>query len=145
MNKRHLLIIVSLWGFALSAATSTPVFSLETAYKLDLLFRNSSDNLQRAIELKNWKKVTSIAADEKSQFYQYIKSKKEFRYNFNENTAEAKLAFQNIFKNSEKAKELWNLNPELFKSLDSEIIKSSENLVQLAEKGTLVNYINWVR
>lgn len=75
----------------------------------------------------------------------FFQSKKEFRYYFNENTAEAKLAFQNIFKNSEKAKELWNLNPELFKSLDSEIIKSSENLVQLAEKGTLVNYINWVR
>ncbi|QFZ54943.1 hypothetical protein FEZ18_09095 [Oceanihabitans sp. IOP_32] len=118
---------------------------IETGHKLDLLFRNATKNRRRAIELKNWKKVTSIAADEKSQFYQYIKSKKEFRYYFNENTAEAKLAFQNIFKNPDVAEKLWDLNPELFKSLDSEIIKSSENLVQLAEKGTLVNYINWVR
>ncbi|QFZ54708.1 hypothetical protein FEZ18_07825 [Oceanihabitans sp. IOP_32] len=74
----------------------------------------------------------------------FFQSKKEFRYYFNENTAEAKLAFQNIFKNPKRAKELWELNPDLFKSLDKNIIEDFESLVELAETGKLINYINWV-
>ncbi|MBO3099450.1 hypothetical protein [Gelidibacter pelagius] len=131
MSKKYLFIILSLWSFALSAATHSPVLSAET------------ENRTHIIELKNWKKVTGIAADESSQFFQYIKSKNEFRYYFNHNAEEAKLAFQNIFKNPERAKELWNLNPEFFRSLN-DAIKDFNDLIELAEDGTLINYINWV-
>jgi len=117
---------------------------IETGHKLDLLFRNATKNRTRSIELKNWKTVKTIKADETSQFYQYVKSKKEFRYYFNDNVAEAKKAFQNIFKDAKKAKELWKLNPELFKSLNNKAIKNLDELIDLAKEEELINYINWV-
>jgi len=54
-----------------------------------------------------------------------------------------KTQFQNVFKDPNKAKELWDANPNFFKTLDPDLDDYTE-LVQLAENNEFINLINWV-
>lgn len=53
-------------------------------------------------------------------------------------------SFQNVFKNIEKANELFNANPTFFTNLSNDI-DSADDLVQLANNGDLISLINWVK
>ncbi|MBP2834032.1 fibronectin type III domain-containing protein [Aquimarina sp. U1-2] len=116
---------------------------IDTGHKLDVLFFNPNTLKSRAIELKNWKNVSAIPSGSNSQFYKYLQSGKEFRYYFNGNTEQAKTAFQNIFKNSDKAKELFEVRPGFFTkhSLPNGTrIRSWEEVKSLADDGLLINH-----
>jgi hypothetical protein len=95
--------------------------------------------------MKNWSAARSIPADESSQFYAHIASKKQFEYYFSDAAkAGMKEKFQDIFKDATKAEKLWDANPEYFMSLDKNIEKF-EDIVQLAKDGKLKDLINWVK
>lgn len=60
----------------------------------------------------------AIPADESSQFYAHIASKKQFEYYFSDAAkAGMKEKSQDIFKDATKAQKLWDANPEFFKGL----------------------------
>ena len=120
---------------------------IATKHKLDLLLEKIENGVkvQKSIEMKNWKKAYSIVGDTYEQFKAYIFSKREFDYYFSDGIQDAmKKQFQNVFKNSAKATELFAANPSFFKSLSNDIT-SAAKLVAKANNGELVDLINWVK
>ncbi|MDY0781344.1 hypothetical protein [Tenacibaculum sp. IB213877] len=86
----------------------------------------------------------ALASGTYEQFKAYVKSKREFKYYFNDNASQMKLKFQDVFKDADKAEELWELNKEFFKSLNNQRIKELDDLIDLAKNNELVDYINWI-
>ena len=85
----------------------------------------------KSVEVKNWKDPHAIGYH---QFKAYIESGHKFEYFFNGNSTAMKIQFENIFKDTNKAQELWNLNPAFFQGLSPDII-IVDNLIDLANDG----------
>ncbi len=120
---------------------------IETGHRFDLQFVRTVDGLPqtKSVEMKNWSAARSISADEKSQFYAHIASKKQFEYYFSDAArAGMKEKFQDIFKDATRAQKLWDANPDFFKGLSNEI-KIVDDLIDMANEGELIELINWVK
>ncbi len=114
---------------------------IETGHKLDLLFERTNSygvTELKAVEMKNWSSARTVPSDQGSQYYAYLKSGNKFEYYFNDEIRDAmKYQFQNIYTNSARATELFNLNPSYF---TSQGISSATVLNNLAKKGDLVTH-----
>ena len=120
---------------------------IETGHKLDLLLEkiDGDEIIQKSIEMKNWKQAYSIVEDTYEQFKAYLVSGKEFDYYFSDGLQDAmKVKFQNVFKNSAKAEELFNANPTYFINQN---ITNATVLNTLALQGSLVShpFMNFVK
>ncbi len=119
---------------------------IETNHKLDLYFEAANFDgsiVKKSIEMKNWKTARSITGSTFSQFKGYIASGNKFEYYFSDGLQNNMTnMFQNLFKNSNKASQLFEANPSFFINLG---ISDPDILVELAESNQLVNYINWIK
>lgn len=120
---------------------------IETGHRFDLQFVRTVDGLPqtKSVEMKNWSAARSIPADESSQFYAHIASKKQFEYYFSDAArAGMKEKFQDIFKDATRAQKLWDANPTFFENLG---FPDVDALVDAANKGKLLDHsiLNFVK
>ncbi|WHI48001.1 hypothetical protein [Microbulbifer sp. VAAF005] len=120
-----------------------------TGHQLDVLFKNFNPNTgveeYKAVEMKIWDSARSISGSTYDQFEAYITGGSPFEYYFSDHISDAmKGQFQNVFKDTTKASNLFALNPGFFMSHE---IATPQMLVDLANQGQLINhptFINFV-
>ncbi|WP_445354096.1 hypothetical protein ACJJI5_11815 [Microbulbifer sp. EKSA008] len=92
----------------------------------------------KSVEMKNWSSARSISGSTYEQFKAYLTGGSDFEYYFSNGLNDAmKGQFQNVFKSSSKANELFDANPEFFIRQD---ISDADMLIDLANKGLLTNH-----
>ncbi|WP_444959515.1 hypothetical protein [Microbulbifer sp. VVAC002] len=115
---------------------------IETKHKLDALFTRIDPTTglsgSKSVEMKNWSSARSISGSTYEQFKAYLTGGSDFEYYFSNGLNDAmKGQFQNVFKSSSKANELFDANPEFFIRQD---ISDADMLIDLANKGLLTNH-----
>lgn len=120
---------------------------IETEHRLDVLLLKFENGIpiEKMLEMKNWSQPRSVSGSVYDQYKAHVSSGRQFEYYFSEGIQEGmKNSFQDVFKNIEKAEELFIANPSFFRNLSTDI-DSPNDLVQLANNGDLISLINWVK
>jgi hypothetical protein len=123
---------------------------IETGHKLDVLLERvdaSGVSRFKSLEMKNWRAPRSITGDTYQQFKAYITGGNDFDYHFSNVTdmqENMKRMFQNVFKDSGKASELFDSNPDFFRNKFPGV-NSADDLIDLANADLLRNQIDWVK
>lgn len=120
---------------------------IETNHRLDVQMSKfeGGQEIEKSLEMKNWSGPRSIIGTTFDQFKAHIISGKKFEYFFSEGLQQGmKTSFQNMYKNSSKVQELWDLNSNYFESFG---IPNPQALVNAANAGTLINHpiLNFIK